>query len=162
MNIDLNYYEIELGYKNDGADCIEYESPFSICVLTKYFPDSESVIDFCRKHLKMDYDYLHCITRISAEEQKEEFADRTYRIMTSDERRELRYNIRSTLNHAIVSDYLESILNSEDHETGESFVDAVIDDVKTNSAWHDDGYYSSDDIRFAIGRELMARLGVEV
>ena len=162
MNIELSYYEIEMGYLKDGADDIEYESPFSICVLTKYFPDSESIIALCNNELDKDYDYVHSITRISAEEQQEQYADRTYRLMTPDERREMRYHIRSLMNQAIVSDYLERILNCVDTETNESFADAVINDVKTCSAWKDDGYYSNDDIRFAIGREFMARLGVEI
>lgn len=82
--------------------------------------------------------------------------------MSADERREVKYHIKSLLNHAVVSDYLERIINCVDTETNQSFVDAVIDDVKTSSAWHDDGYFSNDDVRLAIGRELMARLGVEI
>ena len=41
-------------------------------------------------------------------------------------------------------------------------MDDVIDDVMTSSAWDDEGYYNDDDIRLAIGRTLMARLGIEV
>lgn len=33
----------------------------------------------------------------------------------------------------------------------------VIQNVMETSAWEDEGYYNDDDIRLAIGRELMAR-----
>lgn len=38
----------------------------------------------------------------------------------------------------------------------------VIKNVMETSAWDDEGYYNDDDIRLAIGRELMARLGIEI
>lgn len=162
MNNDLSYYEIEMGYLKDGADEIEYESPFSLCVLTKYFPDDESVIALCKDELGKDFDYVHSITHIVADEQKEQYADRTYRLMTPDERREIKHHIRSLMNLAIVSEDLEKILNCVDTETGESFADAVINDVKACYVWKNEGYVSNDDIRSAIGRELMARLGVQL
>lgn len=38
----------------------------------------------------------------------------------------------------------------------------IIQNVLETSAWEDEGYYNEDDIRLAIGRELMARLRIEV
>ena len=38
----------------------------------------------------------------------------------------------------------------------------IIEDVMETSAWEDEGYYNEDDIRLAIGRVLMGRLGIEV
>lgn len=41
-------------------------------------------------------------------------------------------------------------------------MDDIIQNVLETSAWKDEGCYTDDDIRLAIGRELMVRLGIEV
>jgi hypothetical protein len=45
--------------------------------------------------------------------------------------------------------------------SGTTFMEAVIDDIKTTSDWEDSGHYNDDDVRLAIGRVLSKRLGVE-
>lgn len=42
----------------------------------------------------------------------------------------------------------------------EEFYDEIKRDVEDCSAWHDDGYYTDDDIRLAIGRSMMHRLNL--
>lgn len=62
---------------------------------------------------------------------------------------------------SISDDYLSRILNHYDGLTEETFMDAVIRDVMETSAWEEEGYFNEDDIRLAIGREFIARLGIE-
>ena len=162
MDNELSYYEVEMGYLKDGADDIEYESPFTLCISTLYFPDTESIIALCKKELDKDYDYVHSITRISDDEQAEMFSDITYRLMSEDEYKEVRKLIKKMMSASVSDDYLESILETVDHETDESFVDSVIDDIKSSSGWRTEGYFSNDDVRLSIGRELMARIGTEI
>lgn len=52
------------------------------------------------------------------------------------------------------------ILEQEDAEN--TLMEDIIQNVLETSAWEDEGYYNEDDIRLAIGRELMARLRIEV
>lgn len=62
---------------------------------------------------------------------------------------------------SISSDYVDRILNHYDETSEETFIDAVVRDVLETSAWEDEGYFNGDDVRLAIGRELVARLGIE-
>ena len=47
-------------------------------------------------------------------------------------------------------------------KNGETVMEAVMDDIKTSSDWEDNGHYNDDDVRLAIGRVMMKRLGIEV
>ena len=40
------------------------------------------------------------------------------------------------------------------------FFSAVIQNVEETSAWQDEGYYTDDDIRLAIGRVIMERFEI--
>lgn len=84
------------------------------------------------------------------------------REMNKEQRKEIEINVYMIMMKAASSEYARYILEQEDHETEETFMDAVIRDVMESSAWDDEGYYNDDDIRLAIGRELMGRLGVEI
>ena len=84
------------------------------------------------------------------------------REMNKEQRKEIEINVYMIMMKAASSEYTRHILEQEDHETEETFMDAVIRDVMESSAWDDEGYYNDDDIRLAIGRELMGRLGVEI
>ncbi len=161
MNTELNYYEIELGYLKDGANEIDYEAPFTICVSTPYFPDNECVLELCNVELEKDYDYVHSITRISEEEKDEYFEDETYRVMPKMERKDMVKVVHQIMRSA-TSDYASYILESEDEKTNITFIDAVIDDIICTSAWKDGDYFSDDDVRLSIGREFMYRLGIVV
>ena len=66
------------------------------------------------------------------------------------------------MRNAVSSEYSRYILEQEDNISGNTFVEDVIKNVVGTSAWEDKGHYNDDDIRLAIGRELMARLGIEV
>lgn len=67
---------------------------------------------------------------------------------------DFRINVERILLHSVSQDYIEDILDSLVSPTGETFYDKICQDVFYSSAWIDEGYYSEDDIRLAIGREL--------
>ena len=83
------------------------------------------------------------------------------RKITEEQRKELKNDIVNIMNRAISSEYINKILNQYDYISDETFIDAVIKNVLETSAWEDEGYYNEDDIRLAIGRGLVARLGAE-
>lgn len=56
-------------------------------------------------------------------------------------------------------EYAGDILNSEYDKDGNTIMGDVISDVMETSSWKEDGRYNEDDIRLAIGRTLMNRLG---
>lgn len=84
------------------------------------------------------------------------------REMTKTERKEIEVKVTEIMRSATSSEYAIYILEQEDDVTGNTFMEDVIKNVMETSAWEDEGYYNDDDIRLAIGRELIARLGIEV
>ena len=84
------------------------------------------------------------------------------REMTKTERNEIEFQVTEIMRSATSSEYARYILEQYDETSEQTFMNAVIVDVMETSAWEDEGYYNDDDIRLAIGRELMARLGIEV
>lgn len=62
---------------------------------------------------------------------------------------------------SISDDYVDRILNHYDETSEETFIDAVVRDVLETSAWEDEGHFNDDDVRLAIGREFVARLGID-
>ena len=87
------------------------------------------------------------------------------REMTKEQRKEIEANIYMIMIHGVSSAYARYILEDkgeDDEEYENTFMDDVIEDVMCSSAWDDEGYYNDDDIRLAIGRTLMMRLGMEV
>lgn len=83
------------------------------------------------------------------------------REITEEQRKELKNDIVNIMNKAISSEYINKILSQYDCTSAENFLDAVITNVLETSAWEDEEYYNEDDIRLAIGRELVTRLGAE-
>lgn len=81
------------------------------------------------------------------------------RKITEEQRKELENDIVNIMNRVISSEYINKILNQYDYTSDETLIDAVIKNVLETSA--DEEYYNEDDIRLAIGRELVARLGAE-
>ena len=84
------------------------------------------------------------------------------REMTKTERKEIEFKVSEIMRSAVSSEYSRYILEQEDDVTGNTYMEDVIKNVMETSAWEDEGYYNDDDIRLAIGRELMARLGIEI
>lgn len=84
------------------------------------------------------------------------------REMTKKERKEIEFEVSEILQSAVSSEYSRYILEQEDDVTENTFMEDVIKNVMETSAWEDEGYYNSFDIKLAIGRELLARLGIEV
>lgn len=77
-------------------------------------------------------------------------------------KKEIEFEIKKILCRAVSSEYTRYILNQYDERSEKTFMDAVIVNIMETSAWKEEGYYNEDDIRLAIGRELVARLGIEV
>lgn len=63
--------------------------------------------------------------------------------------------LKTILAMSIGKDYARYLSNKE------GFAFDVKTDVEETSAWHDEGYYTDDDIRLAIGRVLLDYLGVD-
>ena len=84
------------------------------------------------------------------------------RIMTVEERKQIGYEVTEIMKSATSSEYARYILEQEDEVTENTMMEDIIQNILDTSAWEDEGYYNDDDIRLAIGRELMARLGVVV
>lgn len=63
--------------------------------------------------------------------------------------------VRHILPAAVGSDYAYYISNNDE------FLEAVLKDVEETSAWKDEGYYTDDDIRLAIGRVIMEKFGID-
>lgn len=63
--------------------------------------------------------------------------------------------LKQILASACGSDYAGYIASDDD------FYSDVKQNVEETSAWEDEGYYNDDDIRLAIGRVLMDRLGIK-
>ena len=88
------------------------------------------------------------------------------RKMGNEDRNIIENKIRMTLMDAVSSDYVRYILEDRERDEelnyiGNTFLEDVIDDVLCSSAWDDEGYYNDDDIRLAIGRVLIERLGID-
>ena len=83
------------------------------------------------------------------------------RKMSKEERKQIERLITRIFRDAVTDDYARYMLESEDECTENTMMEDIIDDVLEMSAWEDEGYYNEDDIRLAIGRELMNRLGVD-
>lgn len=83
------------------------------------------------------------------------------RKMSQTERRNIEILITKILCNAVSNDYARYILEQYDSCTENTMMEDIIDHVLTTSAWEDEGYYNEDDVRLAIGRELMARLGID-
>lgn len=89
------------------------------------------------------------------------------REMTVNERQIIETEVRMLLQNSVSSEYVRYILEDREKDeeygyVGNTFMEDVIEDVMTSSAWDDEGYYNEDDIRLAIGRTVTARLGIEV
>lgn len=63
---------------------------------------------------------------------------------------QLRKDVESMLRNAVSDDYTSRILDI--------ILEDCVNDVKTSSAYEEDGYYNMDDIRLAIGRTLLSKL----
>lgn len=63
--------------------------------------------------------------------------------------------VRFILSAAIGNDYAYYISNNDE------FLEAVLKDVEETSAWNDEGYYTDDDIRLAIGRVIMWKFDIK-
>ena len=83
------------------------------------------------------------------------------RKMSKEETRQICYEITAIMTMATSDEYARYILEHED-ENGTELMADIVQNVLETSAWEDEGYYNESDIRLAIGRELMARLGIEV
>lgn len=82
------------------------------------------------------------------------------RKMSSEERKQIELEVTSIMRSAVSSEYARYILEDGSDDIGVTLMDEIVQDVMESSAWDDEGYYNEYDIRFAIGRCLMCRLGI--
>lgn len=82
------------------------------------------------------------------------------RKMNSFEKNEIEKEIKMILQYSVSDEYVNHILDDYDSKTGKTFLEAVIQDVVETSAWEGKGYYTDSDIRYAIGRECITRMGI--
>lgn len=69
--------------------------------------------------------------------------------------RDFMEELKPILASAVGNDYAHYIACDDD------FFTAVIKNVEETSAWNDEGYYTDDDIRLAIGRAIMEKFNIE-
>ena len=84
------------------------------------------------------------------------------RKMTKIKRKEIEFEISEILQNTVSDEYSKYILEQKDDITGNTFMEDIVKNVMETSSWENEGYYNSSDIKFAIGRELMARLGISI
>lgn len=87
------------------------------------------------------------------------------RKMSLEERQELECEITKILSWTVGSDYAKEILEHKECDdngknVGPTLMAYIVQDVIETSAWEDQGYYSTDDVRLGIGRVLMNRLNI--
>lgn len=82
------------------------------------------------------------------------------RNMKTEEKNLIKAEIAQIMRSAVSSDYARYILEDKGKDGKSTIMEDVIDDVLEISAWEDEGFYNDDDIRLAIGRVLMDRLGI--
>ena len=78
------------------------------------------------------------------------------------ERDEIESVIYEILGRAVSREYIEDLLLVKSEETHTTLLDDIIQNVLETSAWEEEDSYTDSDVRLAIGRELLSRLGVEV
>lgn len=69
--------------------------------------------------------------------------------------RELFEELKPVLASSVGSDYASYIAENDE------FFFAVKKDVEETSAWLDEGWYTDDDIRLAVGRAIMWKFGID-
>lgn len=86
----------------------------------------------------------------------------TERIMHKEVQDELIYDIQCLMKEAVSDEYYLTILNSHDGAGGctGSILSEIVEDVLECSGWKENGCYSESDVRYAIGRVLMRRIGI--
>ena len=82
------------------------------------------------------------------------------RTMTAVDRMDMEATILYHLSLTMDSDAAIKVVSAT--KDGRAFMDDVMDDITTSSEWEDTGHYNDDDVRLAIGRVMMDRLGVEL
>lgn len=75
---------------------------------------------------------------------------------------QIEIEVKRIITKAVSDDYSSYILSQYDEISKKTFMDAVICDVIEASAWEEEGYYNEDDIRLAIGRELINRMKINI
>ena len=67
-------------------------------------------------------------------------------------------DIKKVLSYSISKDYIQAFLEISEENSGSTLIDKIADNVFETSTWTDEGIWSNDDIRMAIGRVLLSRL----
>lgn len=80
--------------------------------------------------------------------------------MTAAERNELETLITELTEAAVSDEYACPLLESENN--GKTLMEDIVQNVLETSAWETEHRYNDSDVRYAIGRELLRRLGEPV
>lgn len=81
--------------------------------------------------------------------------------MNNDIRKLVEAEIATVLGYAVSKDYVSYILQHE-NDHGVTIMDDIINDIVETSAFEDEGIYSINDLRFAIGRTIMSRMNISI
>ncbi len=113
-----------------------------------------------------DYEKLHALYDAVGitEDVFEKFNENNPNVknMTKAEKVELERQIEEMLRRSVSSDYVRAMLEAESESSDNSLLQDIADDVLETSGWYDEETYNEDDIRLAIGRVVLSRIGIEV
>ena len=82
------------------------------------------------------------------------------RTMNSFEKNKIEREVKRILQSSVSDAYSDFILEAYDSETAQTFLESVVQDIIETSACNEEGCYNDSSIRYAIGREFMARMGL--
>lgn len=68
--------------------------------------------------------------------------------------------ICSVLSESVTKEYAEKLLDSTSEDGSATLMDDIIKEIMLTSAWDEERSYSVSDVRLAIGRMIMMRLGI--
>ena len=122
--------------------------------------------DLTGNYWEEDYDKLHELYDAVGitEDVFERFSENNPDVkeMTDAENNELKRQIEEMLRKSVSSDYVRTMLEAESESSSTSLLQDIADDVLETSGWYDEETYNEDDIRLAIGRVILSRIGIEV
>lgn len=85
---------------------------------------------------------------------------KTSHTCTEQEREAFEMDICSVLSESVTKEYAQTLLDSTSEDGSTTLMDDIIEEIMLTSAWDEEHSYSASDIRLAIGRMIMMRLGI--
>ena len=85
-----------------------------------------------------------------------------YHVLTEIDSQEINKMVINLLSESVSKYYARCIVQDlPNKETGGSFVEDVIKEIKCSVSWDKYNAYDQDDIKMCIGRTILSRLGIE-